>query len=133
MYVVSVSANVEIAAQPYKTTYSIGESLDLTGGTIKRSYTEFLSNGVSIERELEELDMTDMSYWRDGVYTNKDDFDNTHAGFCKIVFGYTKSGSTAYAELTVEVKAPATTTTTTTTTFVQSVSAKVAVGRCTRS
>ena len=138
-YVVQVSAKLEIGRKPDRTTYTVGESLDLSGGTLLRSYREIYSDGTYRDVFLDAVDMDNISYWNDRIYMDDTGFNSNAAGKYRISFEFTRSGSSDRAELEVEVLEPITTTTTTTTTVtttttttathVQSVSAALSVGR----
>jgi hypothetical protein len=112
-YVVSVSAKLDIGSLPYKTTYTIGDELDLSGGTVLRSYREFYSDGSYKDTVLEPLAMDAASYRRNRVNIVKSDFDSSKAGTQTISVSYYYLDSIAYAEFKVEVNPPVITTTTT--------------------
>ena len=113
-YVVRVSAKLDIGSLPYKTTYTIGDELDLSGGTVLRSYREFYSDGTYRDTVLEPLAMNLASYRTNRVNIVKSDFDSSKAGIQTISVSYYYQDSIAYAEFKVEVNPPVITTTTTT-------------------
>ncbi len=96
-FVVSTKLNVTINSYPTKTAYTIGEELDLSGGTFSYSHTVLFSNGQEGTDSSKPINM------KNSKYIDTSEFDSSKEGTYKIYIKvpYNDAFAESYFEVTV--------------------------------